>query len=98
MQTADKLAAFFEVSLDYLLGRTDERTNSYYASNITDSQFVQGNGSVTIGGNIKISKEEAELLRVYKQSDIKGKARMLSLAVEIDEENKRQKSEVQLGG
>lgn len=87
MQTADLLAGLFKVSVDYLLGRTNERSNSYYASNIKDSHLVQGNGSLVVGANFKISKDEAEILRIYRESGISGKARIFSLLTELDEEN-----------
>ena len=85
MKTADKLADFFAVSVDYLLGRTDERANSYYASNINDSNLIQGNGTVLIG-SVKISKDEAEILRVYRILDIRGRAKLINTVIELEDE------------
>ena len=89
MGTADKLALFFDVTVDFLLGRTNERTNSYYASNIRDSHFVQGNGSVTVGADIKISKEEAEILRIYRLLDVRKRAKLMGVVFELEDEIKR---------
>ncbi len=45
------LCDYFNVSADYLLGRTDEQTITHSTSNI-NSNFVQGNGSVSVTGSI----------------------------------------------
>ena len=93
-QTADRLALFFDVSVDYLLGRTSERTNSYYASNIHDSHFVQGNGSVTVNGDVRISKEEAEILRIYRVLGVRERAKLMSVVFELEDESKHDNTEV----
>lgn len=85
-QTANKLADFFGVSLDFLLGRTTERTSFYYASNINDSNFVQGSGSITVGENNTTSEEEAELLRIYRSLDVRGRAKLLNAAFALEDE------------
>ena len=45
------IADYLECSVDYLLGRTDEQTITHSTSNI-NSNFVQGNGSVSVTGSI----------------------------------------------
>lgn len=89
MNTAKELAEFFEVTIDYLLGRSEERTYSYHASNIKDSQFVQGNGSVIIGSNFRISKEEAEILRIYRLLDVRDRAKLISVAFELEDKSEQ---------
>ena len=83
---ANTLADFFGVSLDFLLGRTNDRNNSYIAQNISGSNVVQGSGSVTIGE--KISKEESELLRIYRVLDVRGRAKLLNAAFALEDESK----------
>ncbi|MDR1572380.1 MAG: helix-turn-helix domain-containing protein [Clostridiales Family XIII bacterium] len=93
IQTADKLALFFDVSVDYLLGRIDERSNAYYASNIRDSHFVQGNGFVATVNDMKISKEEAEILRVYRLLGVRERAKLMSAIFEFEDGIKQNKEE-----
>ncbi|MCM1168045.1 MAG: helix-turn-helix domain-containing protein [Ruminococcus sp.] len=83
---ANLLADFFGVSLDYLLGRTSDRNNSYIANNISGSNIVQGNGSVLVGENF--SKEETELLRIYRALDVRGRAKLLNSAFALEDESK----------
>lgn len=80
---ANLLADFFGVSLDYLLGRTSDRNNSFIASNISGSNIVQGNGTVLVGENF--SKEEAELLRIYRALDVRGRAKLLNTAFALED-------------
>ena len=86
-------ADYFNVSIDYLVGRTDEQTPS--ANNI-NSSFVQSNGSVTLGsvsvGSTfnsnsnapSLSQEETEILDIYRKLNIRGKAQFLNMALEIE--------------
>lgn len=80
---ANTLADFFGVTLDYLLGRTTERNNSYFASNISGSNLVQGSGSVTVGETL--SKEESELLRIYRNLNVRGRSKLLNVAFELED-------------
>lgn len=91
-EVAESLADFFGVTLDYLLGRTTERNNSYFASNISGSNFVQGSGSVSVGDIDTTTKEEAELLRIYRELDVRNRAKLLNFAFEIEDEKKEQDS------
>lgn len=83
------LADFFGVSLDFLLGRADDRNNSYIAHNISGSNVVQGGGSVSVGESF--SKEEAELLRIYRELDVRGRAKLLNAAFVLEDESKKPK-------
>ena len=84
-EVAESLADFFEVTLDYLLGRTAERNNSYFANNISGSNLVQGNGSVSISGIETTTKEEAELLRIFRALDVRERARLLETAFALED-------------
>lgn len=87
VQTQKKLAIFFGVTIDYLLGES-ENNQLYYANNIRGSNFVQGNGSVTVGEHDTTSKEEAELLRIYRELDVRNRAKLLNTAFELEDEGK----------
>lgn len=78
------LSKRFDVSIDYLLGVSDSPLNIYNAQNIQNSNFVQGSGSVLVGENI--SKEESELLRIYRALDVRGRAKLLNTAFELEDE------------
>ncbi len=84
---AKKLAEYFGVSLDYLLGRTKYRNSSYYENNFNDSNSIQGSSSVTINGNTEISKEETEILRIYNELDVRSRTKLLNYAFELEDEN-----------
>ena len=85
-EVAESLADFFGVTLDYLLGRTADRNNSYFASNISGSNFVQGSGSVSIGDIETTTKEEAELLRIYRALDVRRRAKLLNAAFSLEDD------------
>ena len=85
-ELAESLADFFEVTLDYLLGRTADRNNSYFANNISGSNLVQGSGSVSITDIETTTKEEAELLRIYRALDVRNRARLLNTAFALEDE------------
>lgn len=88
LQTQKNLAAFFDVTIDYLLGVSEE-SQKYFASNISDSNFVQGNGSVTVNETDTASKEETELLRIYRELDVRGRAKLLNTAFALEDESKK---------
>lgn len=84
-EVAESLADFFEVTLDYLLGRTAERNNSYFANNISGSNLVKGSGSVSISDIETTTKEEAELLRIFRALDVRERARLLNTAFALED-------------
>lgn len=86
MQSQKNLAAFFDVTIDYLLGMSED-SQRYYANNINGSNIVQGNGSVTISENDTTSKEESELLRIYRELDVRGRAKLLNAAFALEDES-----------
>lgn len=81
------LSKRFDVSIDYLLGVSDSPSSQLYnAQNIQNSNLVQGCGSVSVGDIF--SKEEAELLRIYRNLDVRGRAKLLNAAFALEDENK----------
>ncbi len=71
-----KIADFFEVTVDYLLGKVTNITGNYNAVN---------NSSVTIGdtGNV-LSEQEQEILRIYNTLSTKEKAELFLKICEYD--------------
>lgn len=80
------LSQKFGVSIDYLLGMTSSNSNVYNAQNIQNSNFVQGSGTVTLGEH---SKEESELLRIYRELDVRRRAKLLNTAFVLEDESKQ---------
>ncbi len=78
-----KLAEVLESTTDYILGYSDQLTN-YTAQNIQNSNFVQGNGTVTVS-DIKITKEEAEILRVYRLLNVRERSKLMNVVFDMEE-------------
>jgi len=93
------LADYFNVSADYLLGRTNEQTNNCYSNNISDNSFnnfMQGNiikedTSISVPASTnkstQLSKEETEILDIYRSLDIRNKSKFLNMIFDIEKEN-----------
>lgn len=90
VQSQKNLAAFFGVTIDYLLDMSED-SQKYYANNINGSNIVQGNGSVTVGECDITSKEETELLRIYRELDVRGRAKLMNAAFALEDESKKPK-------
>ena len=91
--TLSKLADYFNVSVDYLIGKTDEQASTYHTNNI-NSNFVQGNnsGSISVGStlnsnfnNISLSKEEIGILEVYRSLDIRDRAKFMNFVFDMED-------------
>nr|DAY82430.1 MAG TPA: helix-turn-helix domain protein [Caudoviricetes sp.] len=82
------LSKRFDVSIDYLLGMSDSPLNVYNAQNIHNSNFVQGNGSVSVCEIDPTTKEETELLRIYRELDVRGRLKLMNAAFDVEEEYK----------
>ncbi len=87
-----KLALFFDVSSDYLLGLSEQRNpiKVFSANNISSSNVVQGSGTVTVNETDTVSKEESELLRIYRDLDVRGRAKLLNAAFALEDESKKE--------
>jgi transcriptional regulator with XRE-family HTH domain len=73
-----KLAEILEVSTDYLLGLSDE--NRYYNASLSNSAVMNGHNSTAING---ISKDESDILKIYREFDIEKRVKFLNYLVEI---------------
>lgn len=96
--TAQKVAEYFGVSIDYLLRDGGEAK----AENISGSvimQGVNGNSTVTNGAQSPASspegltENEAELLRIFRALDLRAKNKALSLLYDLEDESKAKGAE-----
>lgn len=92
----NKIAAFFDVPVDYLLDNPELRSSSF--SNISDATVIQGNsGSVKVG-NIasgspqplqdSLTEQEAELLRIFRGLSLRDKTSLMATAFELEDKAK----------
>lgn len=90
ISTVASVAAFFDVAPLWLMGQSDDR--GCYASNIQNSAVVQGNNARTLivrngkEPEVSLSEQEAELLRVFQSLSVKGQAKLLTYAFELENE------------
>ncbi len=92
------LADYFNVSADYLLGRTNEQTNNFYSNNISDNSFnnfmqgniIKGDTSISVPSSTnkstQLSKEETEILNIYRSLNIRDKSTFLNFILDIGKE------------
>lgn len=85
-----KLAEFFGVSVDYLLA-DHPATASSITGDIHGHNVVAGTsgGQISITSTNNLSKMELELLRIFRELDMKGQTAVLSAAYEQEELQKR---------
>ena len=90
------IAQFFGISVESLLTGEDFPVSNLIEGNVTGSAVVQGshhsNAVITNDSNA-LSKEEEELLRLFKSLDVKRRIKILNLAFALEEELKSEKSE-----
>lgn len=83
-----KIADYFGVSLDYLLGRTNDC--SVNVNTVTDNHGIIGHNHapVTIinGSERKLSEQEVALINLFEKLDVLKKAQLLTYAAKLTEE------------
>ena len=94
LETAQKLAEFFGVTIDYLVSGEEKYKNtaSYVSGGSAVIQNSHGN-SVSVANQEassgKLDGFEAELIRIYRAIDIKGKSELIQNAFELEESNRK---------
>ncbi len=92
------MADYLDVSIDYLVGRTNEQNNTC----INDSSVIQGNGSVAVTGSSSISgsistsvsaneskqlsKEETEILNIYRSLEARDRTKFMNFVFEMQDD------------
>ena len=86
------LADYFDVSIDYLVGRTNEQSNTSCTNNVNGINFsnlIQGSSAVTVNSNKNdykgLSDEETEILNIYRSLNIRDKSTFLNLILDMED-------------
>lgn len=84
----EKLAKALLTTPAYLMGWDN---TTYYANAHTNNGVIaQNTNTVNFNGHESLSKEEAELLRIYKNLDVKKRIELVSTALRLETENSNQ--------
>ena len=83
-----KLADALSVTPAYLMGWDESRNVNVDTVHANNGIIGHANAPVTINGATgePLSKEEAEMLRIYKELSVKGRMRLLTTAMELEAE------------
>jgi transcriptional regulator with XRE-family HTH domain len=87
-----KVADALGVTPAYLMGWGESQAVKVGKMHTNNGMIGQANAPVTINGSgapVRLSKEEAELLRIYKELGVKGRMKLLSTAMDLEEESKQ---------
>ena len=83
-----KIADYFQVSTDYLLGRTQEQKSANIKTG--DNKGYNNNSSVNINSQpYKYDKTTIQVADVFQDLDIWDKAKVLSLIAELSKKNEK---------
>lgn len=81
------LSQKFNVTTDYLLGRSNTPSNIYNAQNIQNSSLVQGVGNVLSSPNkCEFSVDESEIIRIFRMLDAKQRHKLMSIVFDMEEQ------------
>ena len=87
-----RIADYLNISVDYLLGRTNEQISTYYSNNVKGINFsnlIQGGSSVTVNSNKNdyndLSKEEIGILNLYRSLDIRDRAKFMNFVFDMED-------------
>lgn len=78
-----KIADYLDVTVDYILGRTDTTTEINSHNTISGNNNIIGNGNST---GEKLSEQEIELLSIFHKLDVIKQAKLLVFASELENE------------
>uniref|UniRef100_A0AAU8AZS3 HTH XrE protein n=1 Tax=Dulem virus 37 TaxID=3145755 RepID=A0AAU8AZS3_9CAUD len=82
-----KVADALDVSPAYLMGWDESQNVSIEQVHTNNGLIGQANAPVTInndGAPIQLSKEEAELLRIYQELSVRGRMKLLTAAMDLE--------------
>lgn len=86
-----KVADALGVSAAFLMGWNENQRVSVEQVHTNNGLIGQANAPVYINGDskpVQLSKEEAELLRIYNELSVKGRLKLLTTAIDLEEGEK----------
>jgi transcriptional regulator with XRE-family HTH domain len=85
-----KVADALGVTPSYLMGWDESQNVNIDSVHSNNGIIGQSNAPVTINGNapITLSKEEAEILRIYKELGVKHRIKLLTTALDLETEER----------
>lgn len=86
-----KVADALGVSAAFLMGWNENQCVSVEQVHTNNGLIGQANAPVYINGDskpVQLSKEEAELLRIYNELSVKGRLKLLTTAIDLEEGEK----------
>ena len=87
LPTAEKLADFFGVTIDYLVKGGSDNSSTVTASNGSIVVNGTGNTSTACAGG-RLTEMESEMLRIFRMMDMRRKSAAMSHFYEIEDELK----------
>lgn len=82
VEKVELIANYLDVSVDYLLGRTDNPQSIYQgndsSSDISKSLMLKAKDTF-------LSKEEAEIVGLYRMLDVRDRSKLMSLIFELED-------------
>jgi transcriptional regulator with XRE-family HTH domain len=90
-----RLSEIFDVTTDYLIGKSDSRETLYNAQNISNSSVAQGAGTIAEGHQDRrdLSVEERGLIRAYRALGADQRVKLLIAAFDMEKQAKSQREE-----
>lgn len=82
-----KVADALDVTPAYLMGWDESQSVSVEQVNTNNGLIGQANAPVYINGEntpVQLSKEETELLRIYKELSVRGRMQLLTKAMDLE--------------
>jgi transcriptional regulator with XRE-family HTH domain len=84
-----KVAAALNVTETYLMGWDEDKSVNVNSVHKSNGIIGHANASVTINGKTQFTKEEQELLRIYNELSVKGRAALIVSAYDLEAREKR---------
>lgn len=81
------LADYFSVSVDFLLGRTDNPSNTQKGITTGDVKSINVNGDTSVKINTTVSKETAELMEMLQNLTLVERSKVVVMIDEMKKNN-----------
>lgn len=83
VEKIELIADYLDVSVDYLLGRSDEPQSTYVTSTISKQDLKD---IARKPQSKDLSEEEAEIVGLYRLLDVRNRTKLLSFVLELEDD------------